>query len=228
MLKMIKLEEALEGITPEDSGRVEIGLMPSGSATESVVVSYNDFANYLVYHGDWYFIKRYVGEEPEDSDALLDLWSVYKGQMACQWQRAFTAITTTYKPLDNYEGHTTITTTKGATSETIATGARSNSATTGAQEGTTTAKGAPFNSEVYNNNSETVSEAGARTDMQTIGAGIDTRTTNAVTDTTTEEKRGNMGVVSSQTMLSQELEIRRNNFCKSILSEFLSEYCVLY
>lgn len=228
MLKMVKLEEALEGITPEDSEEIEISLLPSGSATESVVVSYNDFANYLVYHGGWFYIKRYVGEEPGDSDALLDLWGVYKGQMAYQWQRAYTALTTIYKPLDNYEGHTTITAVKGATSETMATGVRNNSATTGAQEGTTTAKGAPFNSEVYNNNSETTSAAGARTDIQTIGAGTDTRTTEAVTDTTTEEKRGNMGVVSSQTMLSHELEIRRKNFCKSILSEFLSEYCVLY
>lgn len=148
----------------------------------------------------------------------------YLAANAYNWEKKVDALTTDYKPLENYNmiEHT------GATS--VSSRIRSSQGTV-----KNTSKVAPFDSESFKNESEVTSSQGTlngtdfHSDAGITGYDSDTKTL-TFDDMTTPQgnatavskltRSGNIGVTTSQQMLESELELRKvdlvNDFFKEI------------
>lgn len=67
----------------------------------------------------------------------------------------------------------------------------------------------------------------ARTNRQTSNTHTDTTDHDTYTDTVTMHREGNLGVTSSQKMLTEELEVQRFNLIQQITDLFLNEFCIM-
>ena len=157
----------------------------------------------------------------------------YLAANAYNWEKKVDALTTEYKPLENYNmvEHT------GATS--VSSRIRSSQGTV-----KNTSKVAPFDSESFKNESEVTSTQGTlngsdfHSDAGITGYDSDTKTL-TFDDMTTPQgnatavskltRSGNIGVTTSQQMLESELELRKvdlvNDFFKEIVKvALLSEW----
>lgn len=155
---------------------------------------------------------------------MVSIIKDYLAANAYNWEKKVEALTTTYKPLENYNmvEHT------GATS--VSSRIRSSQGTV-----KNTSKVAPFDSETFKNETEVTTSQGTlngtdfHSDAGITGYDSDTKTL-TFDDMTTPQgnatavskltRSGNIGVTTSQQMLESELELRKvdlvNDFFKEI------------
>lgn len=155
---------------------------------------------------------------------MVSIIKDYLAANAYNWEKKVDALTTSYKPLENYNmiEHT---------------GATSLSSRVRTSQGTVknTSKVAPFDSESFKNETEVTSSQGTlngtdfHSDAGITGYDSDTKTLTFDTMTTPQgnatavsklTRSGNIGVTTSQQMLESELELRKvdliNDFFKEI------------
>lgn len=166
-----------------------------------------------------YFIDKYqYDEETAITTALERLARIILNKFANKWNRLYDAINIDYSPLENYD--MTQTETPDITKEkTVAT-----NVTTETKDDVTETAINGFNStnpvpqgKTTRNGSSTVS-----------GNADDNVETETETGTRGLTRHGNIGVTTSQQMLSAEIDIRRNfNFFNEIMDDVDSILCLL-
>lgn len=153
------------------------------------------------------------------SDKVKEMYSTWKTEQLPDLLRAFYALKMEYEPLDNYNGYEKTEITYGKTTDT----------TYGKTEDTTHGKTNTLETDVYGYNS---GENGAESDKVTSTdggtTGIEYGGTDGVeeggTETHETTKRGNLGVTSSQMMITSEWEMRKKNFVLDVIHDFIDTY----
>ena len=171
------------------------------------------------------------------------------------WARLFYALNMEYNPIHNYDGKMTTTTvgqtekTSGTDTTTIDYGKEKTTSNLGKQKTTdtygsthtsTTNSEIPYDMTTYKNTSKAevngdgvtnttdidavsnTSEKDAKQDRNTVVYGKQ----NDVNYTVTEEKGGNLGVTSTQTMLLQEFELRLKSFFDNVFTTISKELLI--
>lgn len=204
----------------------------------------------LINYGIWSFIHN---ENVTSKDALQGLWTHFCNTYGNEIERIFNALNEDYEILDNYNGTTTTTigqktTTIGEKTQTMTNGQQSITMQHGATSvtmggGTDTSTDSVANSETSVSGSflddrkttqviaNKTNTSNAYTDTNTANEYTNTNrdSGNTVTDsgnTITETKHGNLGVTTSQQMVSNETLLRKqNNFYRIIIEDmFLHNY----
>lgn len=192
-----------------------------------VVMSGSDVLYYLEYmYGDY-----------KTAYDLTAVWSNYKAVHEPDFMRAYAAWSAQYDPLENYNGTETNVRQymDGITTQTVSHG----KTTTNTIKG----NGMKTETQVTTFDSET-----PRDDTITINTGstetADSGTTTTTTDQSvksltvdgesytadkieaeTKNRHGNLGVTTSQQMITSEIDMRMNPLVKLFLDTFVSEYC---
>ena len=205
--------------------------------------TYNDEAVTIASAGDikmtlnqlWgeraFYVLFTTNETPTDAVILARLAAMYatwKAQQLPDYLRAFYALSLEYAPLDNYNGYEKTETTYGKTTDT----------TYGKSTDTTHGKSNTLETDIYgyNSSTESPSDVVTSTDSGTdtvTDSGTDT-VTDSGTDTVTDSgkdtveitKRGNLGLTTSQQMLSSEWNLRKQNFVVDVLRDFVNFYTI--
>ena len=152
------------------------------------------------------------------NDALLELVKIIHHKYQLKWNKLYDAITTDYKPLDNYnmEEKETPDITKTKT-------VNSNIVTTTTDDISET--------DVYGFNSSDAVPNGKQTRNGTVtvsGDEDDNVETDTESGTRTLNRSGNIGVTTSQQMLQSEIDLRNNyNFTNQLMDDMDSELCLL-
>lgn len=164
-----------------------------------------------------------------------------------KYDKIWDALQLEYNPIWNVDGtETTVygernkTMNEGAREETDSNGSRTDTTNYGSRQHTTehddditTNKTAADNSDVYSNNTETSVDYGAITETDAVvtdtvshDAYTDKHTKKAATDTEKESqhtdvvtRQGNIGVTSTQNLLTQEYEIAKASFFKMLIAD---------
>lgn len=174
------------------------------------------------------------------------VWSTKWARTFLKWAEA---LAINYEPLYNYDRTETESTSgsKESTNEVSKSGSTSGNATdshTGSASGTSQTSGTSTNYvTTYDSNAENENDRTANTgsgSTSTTDTAQDTRQTSATTSETIEGSAtdettgtrnlrayGNIGVVSSQAMLTAEIDVSRFNLIEEITDIFLTEYCIL-
>lgn len=170
---------------------------------------------------------------------LSQLWFMYDAVHRADFLKAYTAWTATYNPLDNYNGSETniYLTNDGIEMETITHG---KTTTTTANDITNETAVTTFDSNTYKPEGQST-QTGSSTDAE---SGTTTtqrdRTGKALTvdgETYTadnvhaelKKRSGNLGVTTSQQMITSEIDMRLNPLVIMYIDTFISEYayCIL-
>lgn len=165
---------------------------------------------------------------------LFTLWGMYYYTHIADLSRAWDAWTATYNPLDNYNG--TETTVRqhmdGEDTETITHGkTTTNTANNVTNETQTTSvdndnyrpdtKNTQSGSTTSSDSGTTTTTRDRTTKSLTIG---DTTYTADIVEGETRERHGNLGVTTSQQMITSEIEMRKNPLLLLFIDEFISTY----
>ena len=156
-------------------------------------------AAFTILYPDYDYLKFSIGAWSKRWYRTMDKW--------------IKALDIEYDPLNNYDRH------EEWTDEDNVSGSTETSATTGAS-GEDELSVVAYNSDTYHNKEKTESESSG--------------TSSGSSETTTEGKSehtghlyGNIGVTTSQEMLTQELDVQRFNLIQQITDLFLTEYCIM-
>lgn len=164
-------------------------------------------------------VQRLYEFEEEDVESTMKLLALQVIQkFADKWDRLYSAITTDYKPLENYDMSQTETPdiTKTETRNSSVTTSVTNDITDGDVYGFNSSSPVP-QTKTTRNGSTTVS-----------GDSDDNVTTNTETGTRGLTRHGNIGVTTSQQMLQSEIDLRNNyNFTNQLFDDLDSIMCLL-
>ena len=156
-------------------------------------------ASFEILYPDYDYLKFSIGAWSKRWYRTMDKW--------------ITALNIEYDPLNNYDRHEEWTDNDKVSGKTE-TAAGVN--TTGQDELSVTA----YNSDQYHNKEKTdssgTSESTGSSETNTDG-----------TSTHSGHLYGNIGVTTSQEMLTQELDVQRFNLIQQITDLFLTEYCIM-
>lgn len=171
------------------------------------------------------------------------------------WARLFYGLNIDYNPIHNYDGIMT-TTTKGKTEDTSGSdvttlnygqdkttdniGAQHSENNLGQTKTVTSNSDVPYDMTDYKNTSKSETNTDAITNFINTDAVMNTTTKDAKTDknttvygkqnnvdyTVTEEKGGNLGVTSTQSMLLQEYELRLKSFFDNLFTTISRELLI--
>lgn len=202
------------------------------------LVSAAEFKQYLKRYYDFNFLT--ITNTPLTE--LLEYWQEFNTRTAASYTRAWLALTEEYNPLHNYDKHSVITTETDEHDDTVKNPLVSqtdkvplikteNSGVISSQ----TDKTYP-----YDDNSTGVTKAHSENNVgqsntQTLAhdvvhetAAHDVTTTYGDQKVTvTEDTSGNIGVTTSATMATEELQLRRNNITDYIMEGFIKDYLFL-
>lgn len=159
---------------------------------------------------------KFNGEDIETTMKLLAYQIIQK--FADKWDRLYSAITTDYRPLENYDMEQTETPdiTKTETRNSSVTTSVTNDITDGDVYGFNSSSPVP-QTKTTRNGSTTVS-----------GDSDDNVTTNTESGTRGLTRHGNIGVTTSQQMLQSEIDLRNNfNFTNQLFEDLDSIMCLL-
>ena len=186
-----------------------------------------------------FYVLFTTNETPTDAVILARLAAMYatwKAQQLPDYLRAFYALALEYAPLDNYSGYEKTETTYGKSTDT--TYGKSTDTEYGKKIDTTHGKSNTLETDIfgYNSSTESPSDVVTSTDSGTDTdeySGTDT-VTDSGTDTVTDSgkdtveitKRGNLGLTTSQQMLSSEWNLRKQNFVVDVLRDFVNFYTI--
>ena len=202
------------------------------------LVSAAEFKQYLKRYYDFNFLTITTTPLQE----LLEYWQEFNTRTAASYTRAWLALTEEYNPLHNYDKHSVITTETDEHEDTVKNPLVSqtdkiplikteNSGVISSQ----TDKAYP-----YDDNSTGVTKAHSENNVgqsntQTLAHDVvhETAAHNITTEygdqkvTVTEDTSGNIGVTTSATMATEELQLRRNNIIDYIMEGFIKDYLFL-
>ena len=186
-----------------------------------------------------FYVLFTANETPTDAVIMARLAAMYatwKAQQLPDYLRAFYALGLEYAPLDNYNGYEKTETTYGKSTDT--TYGKSADTEYGKQIDTTHGKSNTLATDIYgyNSSTESPSDVVTSTDSGTDSdkySGTDT-VTNSGTDTVTDSgkdtveitKRGNLGITTSQQMITSEWNLRKRNFVVDVLRDFVNFYTI--
>lgn len=164
---------------------------------------------------------------------IFDIWETFNHDNII---RAYWALLQEYNPLDNYNGYEKIETTHGKTETT--TRGTTDTRTLNLSDSLTNGSTVTTSTDVYGVNSTTAvpsdkttaahtgSDSTTHTGTDTlVRTGSDT-VADTGTDTVETEKSGNLGVTTSQQMLTAEFDLRLRPFIRDIIHKFISEYTI--
>lgn len=198
----------------------------------TTIKSADDVLNYFLYTYEYW----------RTPSPIETAWAVYESMHHSDFEKALNAWLADYDPLHNYDGtETTIDIRKeGTTTTTTAPDAQHNSVTTAALENTyseTENDVTTYDSQTPRlDNKSTVTEHGGNvTTYDLTNTATTTRTDTSITydgETLTGsdvnihklEKGGNLGVTTSQQMITSEIEMRLKPLIKMYLDAFIKEY----
>lgn len=165
---------------------------------------------------------------------IKTLWTLYNATHYNDFIRAYNAFTSTYEPLDNYngteenvylnqDGTKTDRTTHGKTTTTTANNVQNENYTTSFDSQAYR----PDNKSIQTGNT-TAADTGTTTNttehsLTTLTVGDTTYTADSIT-AETKHRHGNLGVTSTQQMINQELELRKNPVALLYIDEFINDY----
>lgn len=159
---------------------------------------------------------------------LIGVWSV-----SCQysWAKLYATMTATYNPIDNYDRTETRTLNSQETGSSQAGGADTvTGSAQNAKAGNILDKAAGFNTgaqALVDKNKTETNENDSLTTNGTTTYGRTNAETFTKADTETIHARGNIGVTTTQQMLTQEREIAAFNIYDIITEDFKQKFCIL-
>lgn len=212
------LNEQIDALEPEQIALFDI------SFSGAIVCGGETVTNYL----------KYMYGEYKTTDILYLLWINYTALHGADFNKAYAAWSTTYDPLSNYDAHETnvyltndgqetTTVTHGKTTTTTLTGVQSDNMVTTDDDATPR-----LETRVTNSGSTSDAETGTTTTAvdrtaKTLDVGGVTYSADNVHGEI-KDKRGNIGVTTSQQMLSAEIELRMNPLIQVYIDTFVREY----
>ena len=232
MMKPVKISEIWNDLTSSFKYDVTI------EGNTVTLVSAAEFKQYLKRYYDFNFLTITTTPLQE----LLEYWQEFNTRTAASYTRAWLALTEEYNPLHNYDKHSVITTKTDEHEDTVKNPLVSqtdkvplikteNSGVISSQ----TDKTYP-----YDDNSTGVTKAHSENNVgqsntQTLAHDVvhETAAHNITTEygeqkvTVTEDTSGNIGVTTSATMATEELQLRRNNIIDYIMEGFIKDYLFL-
>lgn len=196
---------------------------PNFAWLTSDVALFLDKDYYLIHSGQKCINRSFerfmkLKEDGLIADDLLELVKIIEYKYVLKWNKLYDAITTDYKPLDNYnmeEKETpdiTKTKTVNSSIETKTTNDIMDNDTYG-----------------FNSSSPVPSGKQTRNGSVTVSGDADDNVeTNTESGTRTLNRSGNIGVTTSQQMLQSEIDLRNNyNFTNQLMDDMDSELCLL-
>ena len=156
-------------------------------------------AAFEVLYPDYDYLKFSIGAWSKRWYRTMDKW--------------ITALNIEYDPLNNYDRH------EEWTDEDNVSGSTETSATSGGTAEDELSVVA-YNSDTYHNKEKKESESSSSSSGSS-------ETTTEGTSEHTGHLYGNIGVTTSQEMLTQELDVQRFNLIQQITDLFLTEYCIM-
>ena len=188
-----------------------------------------------------YIVDHYSGKTIYDWKSLTDIqrattlnafWTyvtyIIYNRFGYKWKKIYDALTTDYKPLENYNmfQKRTPDITREDTYDT--TDERTPNLTTSGEDSAKTDVGIyGFNSTSGNNSTDSNGESSSS--QSVTGTDTNTKTgtiTNTESGTEELERSGNIGVTTSQQMLESELKLREYDFYKTIYKDIDSILCL--
>lgn len=156
------------------------------------------------------------------------------------WQRLYTALTSEYNPINNYNMHESGTDTRGnnGTQSTTTTHEHSDTETpdlTRTSNGTNDSSGGLYGFNSVNSvPSDATTGKSTSTDKQsgTVSRTGNESTSNTRTDNLTETtehtftREGNIGVTTSQQMIESEIELRKKQFYNIVFRDIINYVCL--
>lgn len=202
----------------EQISEIDIDIHKIGDI-ETTIFSHSEMQNILT--GEW--SNWYCTD-------LHKLFHTYLDYAVYDFQRAYDTITSEYNPIENYNKVSEIT--ESAKRGDVVNSTALNSMSTTDNTGLTTNYATSFESSAEKETGQT----DGTSNSTTTTSGGDTATTsysdttyNGITaseiNKTTERTTGNIGVMSTQDMIKQELEIRLNNIKYDFIKRFVGRYC---
>lgn len=184
----------------------------------------------LMYMYDTYMY--YKSQSPIDA-----LWLQHYALSYPDFLKAYSAWTATYNPLENYNGEETTVRQKmdGLTTETVTHGkSTTHSLGTGGIETTVTSTAADdstFRNVDKTTQTGTTSDTDSGTTTTTTDTAVKSLTVGNNTYTAdfvegeTKNRHGNLGITTSQQMISSEIEMRLNPLAMMYIDNFVHRYC---
>lgn len=185
---------------------------------------------YLIF-GDHHFrsiLKNKYGDmecvfDVEEFEEFFDTWKFLNGS---NYVRIYQAYMQEYNPIHNYDGTEKVTTEYiGTESVTSSLGSQTTNSNIGASTSDTVDSSKAFDSTTFKEDSKSVTTNSTQANSSTIGARTDSSSKSFSNrkDIVTTEKGGNLGVTTTQKMLTEEKELRLD----MSISEYLMQIFVL-
>lgn len=176
--------------------------------------------NVILSTENWYsYIENNYGNY-KTLRALFILWGIYQATHLADFQKAWAAWTATYNPIENYNGDETTVRQKMDGKETT-----TNSIDNGGLVNET--QSTAVDNTGYRNDSKNIQTGSTTvtkdTEVKTLTVGSNTYTADYV-EAETKNRHGNLGVTSTQNMITQEVEMRLNPLIVQYLDNFIAEY----
>lgn len=171
-------------------------------------------------YGTW----ETLDETSEDFKHTFDLYNEY---MTPNLNKAIIALTAEYNPLNNYEGKTEIIQDYGQQTQNFIKGQESITNTNNAVTDNTEDSVSSYDSVTFSPVSKNKNDYGERISTTENGTRTDTNTINSYTNKVTEIKAGNMGVTTSQQMITEEINLRLKNIYDMYIDNFVKNVCYM-
>ena len=136
-----------------------------------------------------------------------------------KYEKLYKTMLVEYDPIENYNRIEKNTTTHGTVSTTMQYGDRNNISTTDGKTDTSTEKISTFDSDVLKPNSENSVNYGINKVTSIDSSHSDTTTINGYTDTIESNIHGNIGTLTTQTMLTSERQLALFSFYTIIFND---------
>lgn len=175
---------------------------------------------FRLYYGSWETLDR----TSEDFKHTFDLYNEY---MTPNLNKAISALTAEYNPLNNYEGKTEIIQDYGEQTQNFIKGQESITNTNNAVTDNTEDYVTSYDSNIFSPSSKNKNDYGERISTTENGTRTDTNTINSYTNKVTEIKEGNMGVTTSQQMITEEINLRLKNIYDMYINNFVKNVCYM-
>ena len=194
-----------------------------------LAVIYNDTVLIKSEYVENMFILKYgtwetLDETSEDFKHTFDLYNEY---MTPNLNKAISALTAEYNPLNNYEGKTEIIQEYGEQTQNFIKGQESITNTNNAVTDNTEDYVTSYDSDTFSPASKNKNDYGERISTTENGTRTDTNTINSYTNKVTEIKAGNMGVTTSQHMITEEINLRLKNIYDMYIDNFVKNVCYM-
>ena len=202
---------------------------PEETSTANFLTDYAAIANdvdlfTVRLYGQRYFQSVITDDESE----IINEWdAVTKSILTThlpEWARLYYALSLKYNPIWNVDGTTT--TVYGETSRTDSYAEREDVTNLDSALTTSTDYATAYDSGTEKETGKNTLNEPERENTVTYGAHLDTYTTEEYTDT--ETRSGNIGVTSTQSLLSQSWELSKRSFFDSIVKTIIDEAGCFY